>query len=80
MRAGTSDTRQLIGNGMLALLRHPDQRDMLRQHLELLKNAIEELLRYDGPNERDTYRFSLEPIRIGGITIQKHCMIGVVID
>lgn len=77
--AGTSDTPHLIGNGMLALLRHPDQRELLRQRPELLPNAIEELLRYDGPNERATFRFSLEPLTVGGITIPKHRMVGVVI-
>lgn len=79
MFAGSADPAHLIGNGMLALLRHPDQRELVTQHPELLPNAIEELLRYDGPNERATFRFSLEPLTIGGVTIPKHRMVGVLI-
>lgn len=79
LAAGSLDPALLIGNGLLALLRHPGQRDLLRQHPDLLPNAIEELLRYDGPDERGTFRFSLEPLTVGGVTIPAHRMVGVVI-
>lgn len=49
--AGHEPTAGLVGNGVLALLRHPDQLQRLRDDRSLLRGAVSELLRYDGPNQ-----------------------------
>jgi cytochrome P450 len=68
--AGYETTINLIGNGMLALLRHPDQLALLRRPSEsLLEQAIEELLRYDSPVEISTWRFTRQPLPIGETVI-----------
>ncbi|MGK5544386.1 cytochrome P450 family protein [Streptomyces sp. URMC 127] len=67
--AGHETTVNLISNGVLALLQHPAQLADLRADPGLLENAVEEMLRYDGPLETPTYRFTTEPIEIGGTLI-----------
>jgi cytochrome P450 len=77
--AGHETTVNLIGNGMLALLQHPDQLQKLKNDPSLIKPAIEELLRYDGPVETSTERFTREDVVIGGTLIPKGEMVMVVI-
>ncbi|MGN9844587.1 cytochrome P450 family protein [Nonomuraea sp. H19] len=67
--AGHETTVHLIGNGMLALLRHPEQLARLREDPGLLPAAIEEFLRFDGPISTSTLRFTKEPVTIGGTEI-----------
>jgi cytochrome P450 len=67
--AGHETTVNLIGNGMLALLRNPDQLAELRANPALLPGAVEELLRLDGPINLATMRFTTEPVTIAGTTI-----------
>jgi cytochrome P450 len=66
--AGHETTVNLIGNGVLALLRHPDQLERLRSTPELIGPAIEELLRYDSPVQL-TGRIVTKPLTIGGQSI-----------
>ncbi|MBI5506957.1 MAG: cytochrome P450 [Deltaproteobacteria bacterium] len=63
--AGFETTTNLIGNGLHALLTHPDQLDLLRKRGDLLGNAVEELLRFD-PSIQITGRYVLEDIEVGG--------------
>ncbi len=69
--AGHETTMNLIGNGMLALFRNPDQTAKLKADPSLIKTAIEEFLRYDG-SVQITARVALEDIEIGGKTIRKN--------
>ncbi len=68
---GHRTTVNLIGNGVLALLRHPDQLQKLRNDPSLIGPAVEEMLRYDGPLETSTGRFAREDVAIGGMVIPK---------
>ncbi len=67
--AGHETTVNLIGNGVLALLTHPEQLALLRAEPDRLPAAIEELLRFDGPLQVATFRRTAEPVDIGGITV-----------
>ncbi|MGD9723866.1 MAG: cytochrome P450 [Pirellulales bacterium] len=67
--AGHETTVNLIGNGMLALLEHPDQLQKLRDDPALIKTAVEELLRFTSPVETATERFAREDVTVAGVTI-----------
>jgi cytochrome P450 len=63
--AGFETTTNLIGNGLLALLRHPDQLAVLTSDRSLIQQAIEELLRWDSPVQLNG-RLVFEATEIGG--------------
>ncbi len=69
--AGHETTVNLIGNGVLALLQHPDQMTQLRENPDLTEGAIEEFLRYDSPVERATDRYASEDVELGGHLIKQ---------
>src|ERR1700728_544381 len=78
--AGHETTVNLIGNGLLALHRNPDQLRLLKNDPSLIPNAIEELLRYDS-SVQVTGRTTLEDVDdIGGISLEKGqsviCLLG----
>ena len=76
--AGHETTTNLLGNGLLALIRHPDQLQRFTETPALAESAVEELLRYDGP-VGSLARSVLEDMEIGGKTIRKgqrlYCML-----
>ncbi|MEU2872161.1 cytochrome P450 [Streptomyces olivoreticuli] len=71
MIAGHETTVNLITNGMLTLLRHPEELERLRAHPELMPTAVEELLRYEPPVQMLPQRTPLADIEVGGVTIPK---------
>lgn len=66
--AGYTTAVDLVGNGTLALLRHPEQLELLQRSSSLLPSAIEEFLRLDGPVS-NLLRFAAQPLTIGGVQI-----------
>lgn len=73
--AGHETTVNLIGNGMLALLEHPHQMEKLREGPELIKPAVEELLRHSGPLETATERYAREDVTVAGVTIPRGAVV-----
>ncbi|HEU5194031.1 MAG TPA: cytochrome P450 [Methylomirabilota bacterium] len=72
--AGHETTVNLIGNGTLALLRHPEQLRKLRAEPGLIGNAVEELLRYDSPVQR-TARITNTEAEVAGQPMPKGTMV-----
>lgn len=70
MIGGHETTTNLIGNGMLALLKNPDQWSLLQQDSTLIESAVEEMLRYDAPTQR-AHRIATQDIELRGKTIRK---------
>jgi cytochrome P450 PksS len=73
--AGHETTVNLIGNGVLALLENRDQMGRLRDNPVLIKVAVEELLRYNGPLETATERYAREDTTVAGVTIPRGEMV-----
>jgi cytochrome P450 len=69
LTAGHETTMNLIGNGLLALLRNPDQLGILRSRPDLMPWAVEELLRYDSP-VRLTVRTATADTTLAGETVR----------
>jgi cytochrome P450 len=78
LSTGHETTTHLIGNGLLALLQHPDQLQKLQARPALLASAIEEMLRYDNPVQI-TYRSAIEDAEIKGKLIRKGDLVNSVL-
>ena len=76
--AGHETTVNLIGNGLLALLQHPDQLRALRDDPGLIQTGVEELLRFDGPVQR-TGRMTTAEVEIGDKRIPRDSVVVSVI-
>lgn len=70
MVGGQETTTNLIGNGLLTLMRNPEQLARLRDDAALVPSAVEELLRYESPSQH-TGRIAREDVEIGGKQIRK---------
>lgn len=73
--AGHETTVNLIANGALALMTHPDQMAQLRADPALMDGAVEELLRYDGPLQTTEYSYASEDITLHDVTIPQGAQI-----
>jgi cytochrome P450 len=69
MVAGHDTTASLIGNSVVALFRNPAQLSPLQRDPSKIPSAIEEFLRYDAPVPHSTFRFTVEPVTIAGVSI-----------
>jgi cytochrome P450 len=67
--AGHDTTASLIENSVVALLCNPEQLAELRAEPERIGAAVEEFLRYDAPVPHSTFRYAIEPIELGDVTI-----------
>ncbi len=68
LNAGHETTTNLIGNGLVALSRHPAQKRRLIEHPDLIKTAVEEILRYESSNQLGN-RMTTEQVELGGVTL-----------
>jgi cytochrome P450 len=71
LTAGHETTTTLIGNGLYTLLRHPDALDQLRRQPALMPGAIEEVLRFEGPLQRNPRRAAVD-LELGGQRLRQH--------
>jgi hypothetical protein len=70
MVGGQETTTNLIGNGVLTLLRNPAEMKRLRDDASLIPSAVEEMLRYESPSQH-TGRLAAEDVELGGRMIRK---------
>ena len=69
LNAGHETTTNLIGNGLVALHRNPDQKQRLIDNPDMIKIAVEEILRYESSNQLGN-RMTTEPIELGGVMLE----------
>ena len=74
---GFETTANMFSNGMLALLRHPDQLELLRADPSLRLNAVEEIIRYDAPVKNPWFRFAVEDVPLGDAVIPAGSVVAI---
>jgi len=68
LNAGHETTTNLIGNGLVALSKNPDQKTRLIEQPDLIKTAVEEVLRFESSNQLGN-RMTTEPVQLGGVAL-----------
>ena len=68
LNAGHETTTNLIGNGLVALLDHPAEKARLIEHPDMIKAAVEEMLRFESSNQLGN-RITVEPVELGGTAL-----------
>jgi cytochrome P450 len=76
--AGHETTTNLIGNSVIALLRHPQERRRLQDNPSLIRTAVEELLRFDSPVQV-TDRVAKEDVEVDGHPVRKGELVGLIL-
>src|SRR5690242_2855131 len=69
LNAGHETTTNLIGNGLVALSKHPSEKKRLIENPQLIKTAVEEILRFESSNQLGN-RMTTERVELGGVTIE----------
>lgn len=77
--SGHETTISLIGNGLWLLLSHPEQWELLIKEPDMISQAIEEILRFESPLQRSSFRIVTETVNINGNVMQPGDQISVVI-
>ncbi|GAA1637001.1 cytochrome P450 [Georgenia ruanii] len=77
--AGHETTVNMIGNGTLTLLRHPEVIERLRREPQLIARVFEELIRYDSPVQFVPFRTTVADVEVGGTTIPKNAAVTLVL-
>ncbi len=77
LTAGHETTLNMLGNGVLALLQHPDQLALLRANPPLIRPAVEEMMRYDGSAKTAADRWMRQTLEVDGGTMQPGDLVSV---
>ena len=77
--SGHETTINLIGNGLWLLLSNPDQWRLLQREPKHMSSAIEEILRYESPEQRTSFRITVEPLEINGARMEPGQQVGIII-
>jgi cytochrome P450 len=77
--AGHETTVNMLSNGLWALLTFDDEYQRLRRNADLMQSAIEEMLRFESPVQRATFRVTTEAMTICGVTLEKGQQVSAII-